>query len=252
MASITKLLSADLLKTRRTPFLLIHLLAPLTAAGLFLAYYSYSPWSSSSKILAFLQVLACALPTLIGLACAMAAEQEASAGRFQGMLALPGRKLAVYISKLLLLLLFGLGSLLLACLLFGAGFHQVLRQDGPGLLFYGNSALILSGSSIFLYLLHSFLSLRYGKGLSIGTGIVGSLVAALLLTGLGDGIWPFVPFAWGARFSSLWSVYTSGVTLSSSVSGLDAGIAACAAGTLLAAVLSCFWFLRWEGGSADN
>lgn len=252
MASLLGLLRADLLKTRRTPLLLIHLLAPLIGAGIFLAYYSYSPWSSSDKVMAYLQVLGCALPTLIGLVCAMAAEQEAMAGQFQGMLALPGPKIKIYTSKLLQLLLLGFGAILLACVLFGLIFHWVLHQDGLGLPFYGISAVILSGSSIFLYLLHSFLSLRYGRGLSIGTGIAGSLVAALFLTGLGDGIWPFVPFAWASRFSSLWTVYNSGTTLPASVSGLDTGIAAGVPATILAAVLAGVWFMRWEGRSADN
>lgn len=141
MASLLGLFKADLLKTRRTPFLLLHLLAPLIAVSVFLAYYSYSPWSADDKVLAYLQVLGCALPTLIALVCSMAAEQEALAGRFQGMLALPARRTKVYASKLLLLLLYGLGAILLAAVLFGAGFRYVLGQDGPGMAFTGAAPL---------------------------------------------------------------------------------------------------------------
>ena len=40
-------------------------------------------------------------------------------------------------------------------------------------------------------MLHLFVSFQFGKGASIGLGIVEALLVALLLTGLGDRIWPF-------------------------------------------------------------
>ncbi|MNM32896.1 ABC-2 family transporter protein [compost metagenome] len=252
LTGLLGLLRADMLKTRRTPFLLIHLLAPLIGAGMFLAYYSYSPWSSTDKVLAYLQALGCALPTLIGLVCSMAAEQEAAAGHFQGMLTTPGNKIKAYASKLLMLLLFGFGAVLLASALFGLGFRGLLHQDRLGMLFYLTGAVILFGSSLPLYLLHGFTSLRFGRGASIGLGIVGSLIAALLLTGLGDGIWPYIPFGWSARFASLWTVCSSGSAASTALSGLDAGIMVWTLGTALASILSCAWFTRWEGRSTDN
>ncbi|WP_150272857.1 lantibiotic immunity ABC transporter MutG family permease subunit [Paenibacillus tepidiphilus] len=251
MASLLGLLRADLLKTRRTPFLLLHLLAPLLAAAVFLAYYSYSPWSAADKVQAYLQVLGCALPTLIALVCSMTAEQEALAGHFQGMLALPVQRVKVYTSKLLLLLIYGLGAVLLAVVLFGIGFRDVLGEDGLGMAFYWSGAGILFGSNVFLYLLHSFVSLRFGRGPSIGIGIVGSLIAALLLTGLGEGIWVYMPFAWGARLISIWTVHAAGTPLPLAVSRADTGILVCILATLAAAILSCLWFRRWEGRSAD-
>lgn len=105
---------------------------------------------------------------------------------------------------------------------------------------------------MFLYLLHLTASLRFGRGASIGVGIVGSLVAALMLTGLGDTIWPYIPFAWGVRFISLWTIHASGTMLSPAVSGLSAGITVWLLGTILAALLCAAWFQRWEGRSADN
>lgn len=251
MASLLGLLRADLLKTRRTPFLLLHLLAPLLAAAVFLAYYSYSPWSATDKVQAYFQVLGCAFPTLIALVSSMTVEQEALAGHFQGMLALPAQRIKVYISKLLLLLIYSLSAVLLAVLLFGVGFRYLLGQDGLGIGFYWSSAGILFGSNVFLYLLHSFASLRFGRGPSIGIGIVGSLIAALLLTGLGEGIWVYIPFAWGARLISIWTVHAAGTTLPLAGSQADTGIIVCIFATLAAAVLSCLWFRRWEGRSAD-
>ncbi|NQX46487.1 lantibiotic immunity ABC transporter MutG family permease subunit [Paenibacillus tritici] len=252
MNSLPGLLRADLLKTRHTPFLLIHLLTPLIGAGIFLAYYSFSPWSETDKAMAFMQSLACAFPTLIGLVCAMAAEQEANAGQFQGMLALPAARLTTYFSKLLVLLWFGLGAVLLAFTLFGAGFGWLLHQDSQGLPFYLTGAVITFGSNVFLYLLHLTVSLRFGRGASIGIGISGSLVAALMLTGLGDTLWPYIPFAWGARFLSLWVFGHSGGMLSPAASGLPTGVWTCIMGTIIAGLLGLLWFRRWEGRSADN
>lgn len=252
MASLLGLLRADLLKTRRTPFQLLHLLAPLIAGAVFLAYYSYSPWSAADKVQAYLQVLGCAFPTLIALVCSMTAEQEALAGHFQGLLALPALRIKVYASKLLLLLIYSLGAVLLAVILFGLGFREVLGEKGLGMAFYWSGAGILFGSNVFLYLFFGFVSLRFGRGPSIGIGIVGSLVAALLLTGLGDGLWPYVPFAWGVHLVSIWTVHASGTPLPLALSQADYGITLCILATVAAAVLSFLWFQRWEGRSADN
>ncbi|WP_310829549.1 lantibiotic immunity ABC transporter MutG family permease subunit [Paenibacillus pedocola] len=252
MASLLGLLRADLLKTRHTPFIFIHLLAPLAGAGVFLAYYSYSPWSAADKALAFMQSVGCAFPTLIGLVCSMSAEQEANAGQFQGMLAIPATKITAFTSKLLVLLLFGLGAVLFAYVLFGLGFGRVLQQDRLGIPFYITGAVILFGSNVFLYLLHLTVSLRFGRGASIGAGIVGSLIAALMLTGLGDATWAYIPFAWGVRFISIWTIHASGTPLSPALPELNTGITVCMLATVTAVLLSCLWFRRWEGRSTDH
>lgn len=252
MVPFLRLLRADLLKTKRTPFVLLHLLVPLIAAGLFLAYYSYSPWSNMDKVLVYFQVLGCAFPTLIGLICSMASEQEAAAGHFQGMLAASESKIMAYVSKLLILLSFGFGAVLLSCAAFGLGFIGLLQQDRLGISFYLTGAGILLGSNLFLYLLHLFVSLQLGKGSSIGLGIVESLIAALLLTGLGDTIWPFLPCGWGVRLISLWTLYASGSNLSWAGPELYTGMMVCVLATALAFILSCVWFRRWEGRQSDN
>ncbi|MFD1903220.1 hypothetical protein ACFSQ7_02320 [Paenibacillus rhizoplanae] len=103
-----------------------------------------------------------------------------------------------FFSKLLLLLGFSLGAVLITFTLFGTGFSRVLHQGSHGLLFYGTGAVIIFGSSLFLYLLHLTVSLHFGRGASIGIGIAGSLIAALMLTGLGDAMWPYIPFCLGS------------------------------------------------------
>lgn len=247
-----RLLRAEFLKVKRTPFLLTHLLVPIIISGLFLAYYSYSPWNFDWKISGYFQALSCGFPIIIGLVCAMAAEQEANAGQFQGMLTASKTKIVAYLSKLLLLLLFSFGAILLSFGIFSVGFIELLHEDTFGYQFYFMAGCILFVSFAFLYILHLFVSLHFGKGASIGLGIVGSLIVALLLTGLGDGIWSYIPYGWGGHFVSLWSMKASGVDLSTVEIGLQEGIIALVCGTLFALVLSCLWFWKWEGRKSDN
>ena len=68
-------------------------------------------------------------------------------------------------------------------------------------MFYIKTAVLLLISVIPLYLLHYIISFIAGKGYSLGLGIIGSLLSALFLTGLGDGIWTFLPWGIAARFS---------------------------------------------------
>ena len=247
-----RLLRAELLKTKRTPFLLTHLIVPIIISGLFLAYYSYSPWNFAWKISGYFQALSCGFPIIIGLVCAMAAEQEANAGHFQGMLTATKIKIVAYLSKLILLLLFSFGAILLSFGIFSVGFIELLHEDTFGYQFYFIAGCILFASFAFLYILHLFVSLHFGKGASIGLGIVGSLIVALLLTGLGDGIWSFIPYGWGGHFISLWEMKASGLDLSTVEIGLQEGIIASVCGTLFALVLSCLWFWKWEGRKTES
>ncbi|MGE7997365.1 lantibiotic immunity ABC transporter MutG family permease subunit [Lysinibacillus sp. NPDC093190] len=247
-----RLLRAEFLKIKRTPFLLIHLLVPIIISGLFLAYYSYSPWNFDWKVSAYFQALSCGFPIIIGLVCAMASEQEATAGHFQEMLTASKTKIIAFLSKLLLLLLFSFGAVLLSIGIFSVGFIELLHEDTFNFQFYLIAGCILFASYVFLYILHFFVSLHFGKGASIGLGIVGSLIVALLLTGLGDGIWSFIPYGWGGHFVSLWEMKASGLDLSTVETGLQKGIIASVCGTLLALFLSCLWFWKWEGRKSDN
>ncbi|WP_068784108.1 lantibiotic immunity ABC transporter MutG family permease subunit [Paenibacillus phocaensis] len=240
-------LRSELIKLRRQPMLWVHLLVPLAGIGIFLGYYAYTPFLPASKVSGYLQVLAIAYPTLIGMVCAIATDQEAAAGRYQQLLTLPSR-LVPLASKLTLLLILGLGSTLLAAAGFGAGFLYLLNQPLYSLEFYVKAAGILFGSCIFLYALHLYVSLRFGKAASIGLGILGSLIAALLLTGLGDRNWIYIPYAWAARFITLWMQYGStGVRAIPAEQWAWPGILCCLSGTVAIMVLLGGWFRRWEG-----
>lgn len=215
-------LIADFYKTKHLPILRAHLLIPVGVPVLFLIYYTYSPWSNDTRITAYFQVLGMGMPLLAGLFCAMLAEQESLAGGFQNMLSVQKRH-AVFLSKLLVLLLSGMLALLLASVLFGTGYFFWMEQRSASYLFYWKAAFVLMGGSVFLYILHLFLAFCFNKGVTIGLGFVESLLSALLLTGMGEGIWMYVPAAWASRFITLF-FYDEKFRMGGRYDTMDAGV----------------------------
>ncbi|GIO35417.1 lantibiotic ABC transporter permease [Paenibacillus antibioticophila] len=241
---------SELIKLKRQPLVWVHLLVPLAGIAIFLGYYGYTPFSPESKLSAYMQVLAIAFPTMIGIVCGIAADQEASAGQYQQLLVSPNR-LASLAAKLTLLLLLGYCSSLLAAGGFGVGFNYLLKQSIVGLGFYAQAASVLFGSCLFLYFLHLFISLRLGKGASIGLGIVESLIGALLLTGLGDRIWIYFPSAWPIRILTIWMQY--GIEGRGTIPAellLWPGILWCTGATAISMIILGYWYGRWEGAQS--
>ncbi len=193
-------LKSDLYKLCHSSLLLIHFIVPVVGIILFLWYYSFSTWNELNKLSAYIQVVSVSFPVLIGIIASILAESEQKAGGFQMLLSSATPKYIPHITKLIWLILFGFCSALLALVGFGIGF-SILGYTTFKLLFYIKTALLLSISVTPLYFLHYIISFIGGKGYSLGLGIIGSLLSALFLTGLGDGIWTFLPWGICARFS---------------------------------------------------
>lgn len=246
-------LKADFYKTKRLPVRLAHLLIPVGTSVLFLIYYIYSAWDTETKVTAYFQVLGMGLPLLTGLFCAMLSEQELSAGGFWNMLS-ARKRAAAFFSKLLVLLLLGMFALLLASVLFGTGYFLGTGQRSVGYLFYWKEAFVLMGSSIFLYVLHLFLALRFDKGVTIALGFVESLLSALLLTGMGEGIWMYVPAAWASRFVTLFYYHEKFCRMNGRYDTMDTGIFSdlrtavwvCMALTFVSLLAFGIWACRFE------
>lgn len=182
---IGRSLNADLRKMKGTSVILAHLLIPIITSVIFLIYYFFSPWNENMKVIAFYQAIGAGLPVLIGIFTASVMEQEQNAGNFQNLLSLPD-KLTAFLSKLLMLLVLCLCSILLTAIIFGIGFGRIASSDidiMKGCIF---AALLLWGSGVPLYLWQLILAFQFGKGVSIGAGIMSGLISVLMLTGLGD------------------------------------------------------------------
>ena len=191
-------LKADFLKTKNKPVLWAHIWIPIAINALFLSYYAFTGWSASAKIIGFFESVGAGFPILIGIFAADVAEHEQTAGRFQNLLSQP-RKTTAFLSKVILLLLLGLFSIVLTAVIFGAGFRMIANNCDIGMVTYLTAALMMWCGAIPLYVVQMIIAFRFGKGASVGTGLFAGLLGALMLTGLGSFIWEYVPPSWTGR-----------------------------------------------------
>lgn len=195
------------------------------------------------KVIAFYQAIGAGLPVLIGIFTASVMEQEQNAGNFQNMLSL-SKKGVAFISKLLLLLLLCLGSVLLTTLIFGTGFGRISSSNIGSMKVCILAALLLWGSSVPLYLWQLILAFQFGKGVSIGAGIISGLISALMLTGLGDYVWKYVFVCWTGRVPY---TYLQSVLGEISVGEWLSFIPGCLIFTGISMVYYFWWVNHWEG-----
>ncbi|HDR6308218.1 TPA: lantibiotic immunity ABC transporter MutG family permease subunit [Bacillus cereus] len=248
MTVLSRILRADFIKMKHTIFFWIHIAMPIIGIALFLSYYSISKVDSINKVSGYIQVLSISFPLLISIVCSSVVEQEAVTGNFKELLSTEYGRRKAFISKVCLLLICGFCSTMLAVVGFAAGFHFLLGQNDFPFALYVEISFILFGCQIFMYIWHLFLNFRFSKGASIGVGIIEILLAALMLTGMGDVIWKYTPSAWGVRLCN----YFLGYKLSpDSMHVLQAegkfGAVNCVCFTIIAFVISLIWFSFYEG-----
>ena len=193
-------LKADLFKMKRNSVTVAHIGIPVIVSVAFLFYFAVSGRSHEEmdKVTGFYQTLGIAFPVLIGVFAASTMEQEQNAGAFQNLLTLKSKTAALF-SKIAVLILFSLFSLLVASVIFGFGFCTLLGQGSTGIGLHIAAALVMWFSAIPLYLIFEILAFVFGKGVSIGAGLFSGLLSALFLTDIGMYAWKIVPFSWTAR-----------------------------------------------------
>lgn len=250
-----RMLCAELVKLRRTWILWLHIIMPLTGIVIFLLYYRISGWSSWGKISGYVEVVSVVCPTLVGFICGLAADQEKQAGHFQNLLGTGQRRTANLSAKLCTLLLWNLAAVLVTIVGFGAGYYLFIERTAVPEMFYITVTGLIWISQIFTYCLHLFLGLRFSKGISIGAGIVESLLAAILMTGLGDGIWQWIPCAWVGRFTGLYVQRAAGMDSAAwalAESQMKTGGIMMAGITIAGILLTYLWFHYYEGKRMED
>ncbi|MDY3250457.1 MAG: lantibiotic immunity ABC transporter MutG family permease subunit [Candidatus Choladocola sp.] len=246
---LSRNLHADLLKMKGLPIILAHILIPILTSGLFLAYYSFSVWNENTKVIAFYQSVGAGFPVLIGIFTASIMEQEQNAGAYQNMLTLRN-KMAAFLSKVILLLIFSLFSVLLAAEIFYFGFCNILGYVSVSIETYITAAFILWCGSIPMYIWQMLLAFRFGKGVSIGAGIISGLVSALMLTDLGMFVWKYIPVSWTARIPYTYLQAASGV--SGALDEMKSAIPVFCVFTVISIVYYLFWASHWEGSKISE
>ncbi|WP_069988308.1 lantibiotic immunity ABC transporter MutG family permease subunit [Massilioclostridium coli] len=244
MIEYFRYLKSDWYKLQHTRFFLLHLLFPVCGASFMLLYARISGSSDLNKLVAFAQILAIAYPFVISIVCQIAADQEMRAGHFQNMLTQPNRVKTI-VSKFTWLILSGFIAIVISTAIFGTLFPFITGSNVP-MGFFIVIPLVLWTSNIPLYGFHTILAFRFGRNLGVSVGAVGSLLSALLQTGLGTGIWYVIPYGWCIRFSEsalawLFHIPVAGMT------EIQFGIFFCILCTYVIIIGMIAWFKRYSG-----
>ncbi len=251
MVFLVRALKADFQKSKHTSVIWIHVIIPAVGALLFLSYYSlYGGAKSLENHGSYFDALAIVFPLLIGLICGMVVSQEEQAGGFQVLLSSTRSRSTTYLSKLFMLILMEAFSVFLALSIMLLGLKFALHVSNIPYLLYLKMFGWLIFSNIFLYIFHVFISLEFGRGASILLGIAGTLIAALMVTGLGDRCWTYLPWAWGVRFCDLTILNFMSVTKELSTFlhySKEKAMWIMIAANCSALILSLLWFKFWEG-----
>ena len=238
-------LHADFVKMKSIPIVIVHIVIPVIISVLFLLYYSFSNWDVNTKIEAFYQAVGIGFPVLIGIFTASIMEQEQNAGKFQNMLTLPQKRI-VFISKLSVLLLLSLFAVIFTAVIFGIGCYGILGIDAVSIRNHLMTAFIMWCSSIPLYIWQMILAFKFGKGVSVGAGIVSGLIDALLLTTLGNYAWKYIVFSWTGRIPYTYLRVISGTPEAGNE--LGSAIVIYSVFTIISMLYYLQWASRYEGG----
>lgn len=249
--SVMSHIKSSLYKIYHSPLLVIHFLIPILGISLFIWYYSFSIWTETDKLSVYIQTISISFPIIIGLITSIMATSEKKSGHFHLLLSTPMSKYVPHLTNLFWIITFGFFSSFLTLIGFGIGFRQ-LGYTNYGLIFYAKTATLLCISVIPLYILHYLVSIVLDVGYSIGIGIIGSLLSALLLTGLGDGIWFFLPWGITARFSSSFFISESLDIDFFTLRGMIQSILYILISTLFLLLILIVTTNRWEGRQSED
>lgn len=252
MNEYCRYLKSDIYKLRHSWFFTIHLLFPVLGAALMLLDSHLSSRDELNKLAGFAQIIAMAFPFVISIVCQIVAEQELQAGNFQNILTLPSRKKAFF-SKLGILLTSGLFSVALSAVLFGVPFSYFtgIKLSWGFFIFI---PVVLWASNVMIYGLHLLLAFRFGRNFGISMGVIGSLLSALLQTGLGDGRWYVIPYGLGVRFAEnilLYIFHLSSTADAEYYAEIYIGIVFCILVTGGIMGIVTFWISRYSGTSSE-
>ncbi len=248
------LLRAEWLKTRRTVLRFLVFVLPLLIGAVLGGYIAARSWliSPSGAFSGFFSGWgALVMPVAIAMVAGQLVHEEEQAGSFGGLLLCAKPRWQLYMSKFVMLVL----AVVVATALAVGMFCLVLWLGGfqhGGFDVYAQAAVACILAAVPLAAFHLWLAFAAGLGVSVGVGMGGLLVAALIGgTLLGDKIWPFVPWAWPVRMASAAAIVrTPGIDAAALAFFMERVHLACAvvvfSGILLIAG-GLWWFSRWNG-----
>ena len=235
--SIIRGVRSELLKLCHTAVLWLHVMIPVIGAAVFLLYFAlYQNTENIKKAALVLELTAVVFPIIVGMVCGMMSSLEERAGHFQTMMMSPAGRVIPYLNKLFAAISLGGTSTLLLVGLIAAGSNAFsLEHISWEVLFLSAFGMFLG--TIPLYVIHMFLSIGWGLGISVFVGVAESMLA-VMFSNVDIVTWPFIPCAWGVMFlrNTLFSVT---MTMSEIIPIIVL--------SLVFLLLSFAWFGRWDG-----
>lgn len=201
MRRFIRLCMGECYKTKHTIIPALHIGIPLAGSMVLLLYYRASGAETIISLSTFTQLTGLAFPFIVSLICACQTALE-EGNHFQTFLGGSAGWLCSFWAKCLVLQIAGGMAVLIGIGSFALGATYLLENAAlPGRFYMEMAAGVWLGSLI-QYPIHLFLNVRFSQSVSMGIGVIQSVLAALLITGLGEGIWQFIPCSWSIRLSA--------------------------------------------------
>lgn len=243
------IIKSEIYKIKGTWLPWIHIVLPIAYSLLFYVASKNTGlknFEESDIIQTYFVLLGAVIPIILSFITSKVVDMEMSAGKFQVLLSTTKSRSKSYIGKLLVLELGFVISLALAIIIFAilTGYQNILDWLIEFFL------IIISNLS--LYMIHLWVSIVLSSGASIGLGFLETMIALLSMTVIGDNIWYFLPFTWGARLPAMyitmskvsdWSYFYKELRLWSLTASLI---------IIALFISSIIWFNKWDGKSVSE
>ena len=200
MRTWIRLLRAERYKMKHTILPVMHVGIPLTGSILLLLYYRATSLNGIEQVSGFIEIVGMGFPFLVSLICSRSMMLE-EGNHYQTFLGGSATRTTSLSVKCIVLQLLGFLAVILGIGSFALGERYLLGNADFPVMVYPAAALALWLGSLIQYPIHLFLNMRFSQSVSMGIGVAQSVLAALLVTGLGEGIWQFIPCSWSIRMS---------------------------------------------------
>lgn len=249
MRELVRVWRAEQSKMRHTMLPLLHIGIPLLGSGIFLWYFWVADWDVLMQVSGYLEILGLAFPFLVSIVCSLSVGLEEK-NHFQILLGATKGRMTSLLGKCISLQLFGLVAAALAMGTFFAGEMYLLENTKVPAFVYVYAAIGLWLGSIVLYPIHLFLSLQFSRTISMAIGVIQTLLAALLITGLGENRWYFFPGSWSIRLAEYFTTMalnTKKLLSAQLTEAVEHNGTVCLLITAAVYVIIFVWFSRYEG-----
>jgi ABC-2 type transport system permease protein len=191
-----RLCLADCIKLKRTGFYAIILGSPFVLSLFFLSWFLLTHSPATSLLHNYFLTLTIIFPVILSLAVYIPFGTERKCGKYKELLASPwGRKIGLT-SKIVILLIFDFGALLISVFAIKVGLDIGLEYSLLTITHALYLTLIIFAGQLTLLVFHVWISLQFNKGVVIFIGVVEMLLNAILMTDFGNGIWKYIPCSW--------------------------------------------------------